>query len=201
MPIFIFLFLLIFSLVYFAIRKKAKQTAEAPGFAAVRFSDNMISEGGYDVLVKELYTKVRGVTFYDRQSIIRTKCRAGDVLWLVREPDNPKDINAIQVRRVLTNGQTYRLEEQLGYLSWELAQEIAPLLDAGMKGVAEITQITEHEACETEGVNLEVFISKHASEQPSPIATSNHGTRKARSPRTKKAKTPAGTSDSNRVVT
>jgi hypothetical protein len=50
---------------------------------------------------------------------------------LVREPNNPVDSNAMQVRRIVY-GDTqdkYRLGEQIGYVSRELAEDLAPKMD------------------------------------------------------------------------
>lgn len=56
--------------------------------------------------VRSIHTKIRGVTKENpdganRQQIIEQYCRRGDALFLVREPNNPFDPNAIQVRRIL----------------------------------------------------------------------------------------------------
>jgi len=50
-----------------------------------------------------------------RQAIIR-RCRVGELLTLVHEPDHPSDVNAIRVLRL--NG------EQLGYLEPAFAGEV-----------------------------------------------------------------------------
>jgi single-stranded-DNA-specific exonuclease len=63
---------------------------------------------------------VVGVTFDNRQSILR-QLSAGETLWLVREPDNAYDRNAIQVQR--ENG------EAIGFLARGLAASLAPYLD------------------------------------------------------------------------
>jgi hypothetical protein len=86
--------------------------------------------------VRSIHTKIRGVTKGNpdggnRQQIIKQWCRSGDALFLVREPNNPVDSNAMQVRRIVY-GDTqdkYRLGEQIGYVSRELAEDLAPKMD------------------------------------------------------------------------
>ncbi len=56
--------------------------------------------------VRTIHSKIRGVTKRntdrsDRQRIIRQWCHAGDALCFVREPNNPVDRNAIEIRRVV----------------------------------------------------------------------------------------------------
>ncbi len=68
--------------------------------------------------IKSFSTKVVGVTYpnpdgSDRQKIIR-KCRPGEALALVHEPNNRHDENAMAVRRFKMFG---KLGAQLGYLS------------------------------------------------------------------------------------
>jgi single-stranded-DNA-specific exonuclease len=66
-------------------------------------------------------TKVVGVTFGGRQSVIR-QMQAGEPLILRREHDNAYDRNAIRVERA--NG------VQVGYISKELAAELAKQIDS-----------------------------------------------------------------------
>jgi hypothetical protein len=115
--------------------------------------------------VRSLRTKIRGVTKTNpdganRQGIIRKWCRSGDALYLVREPNNPVDSNAIQVRRIVCADLTDRnvkLGEQLGYLSRELAEEIAPSMDEqGFVLMAKILNVTGAEYGYSLGVNIEV---------------------------------------------
>jgi single-stranded-DNA-specific exonuclease len=63
---------------------------------------------------------VVGVTFDNRQSILR-QLSEGECLWLVRQPDNAYDRNAIQVQR--ENG------DAIGFLARGLASSLAPYLD------------------------------------------------------------------------
>ena len=85
-----------------------------------------------------------------RQNTI-ARCKAGEPILLVREPDNRYDGNAVALYR--ENG------EQIGYLPREWAEEMAPRLDRGSPVTATITAI---EPFETEqgkellGVRLEL---------------------------------------------
>jgi hypothetical protein len=63
---------------------------------------------------------VVGVTFDNRQSILR-QLSEGETLWLVHEPDNVYDRNAIQVQR--SDG------DVIGFLARGLAASLAPYLD------------------------------------------------------------------------
>jgi hypothetical protein len=112
--------------------------------------------------VRSIRTKIRGVSKknYDgssRQDIIDRLCREGDALYLVREANNPVDRNAVQVRRVVcVEPDKPRMGEQLGYLSRELAADLAPLLDGGVVMIARILNVTGTEAGYTEGVNIQI---------------------------------------------
>lgn len=78
-------------------------------------------------------TKVVGVTFENRQSVLST-LEAGVELSLVREPNNEYDSNAISVR--LQNG------IQLGFLNRHLARRIAPVMDEGVEYDAAVSSVT-----------------------------------------------------------
>jgi single-stranded-DNA-specific exonuclease len=80
----------------------------------------------------DFYTKVVGVSFEGRQNLI-AGLAPGDPLELVREPDNAFDPNALAVRYG-------RL--QLGYLRREIAQRLAPNVDAGDRYSISIGSIT-----------------------------------------------------------
>lgn len=68
------------------------------------------------------HTKVVGVTFNDRQRFI-PGLRTGEELQLRRERWNQYDSNAIAVYD--------RRGNQLGYISKDLARELAPRIDGG----------------------------------------------------------------------
>ena len=80
----------------------------------------------------DFYTKVVGVSFEGRQSVLGGLA-PGDPLELVREADNAYDPNALAVRYG-------RL--QLGYLRREIAQRLAPNVDAGDRYSVSIGSIT-----------------------------------------------------------
>lgn len=79
------------------------------------------------------YTKVRGVTFGDRQHVLKKLARRGlaDIsARFQREPENPADASAVRVILVHEpSGRTYHI----GYLSRERADRVAPLIDAGLR--------------------------------------------------------------------
>lgn len=84
------------------------------------------------------HTKIRGVKHQnedgtDRQEIL-SRCSEGETLYLYRDPDNPQDKNAVEVRR--SNG------EKLGYLSRSMAEDIAPKIDNGTEVRAQIKNLT-----------------------------------------------------------
>lgn len=113
--------------------------------------------------VRSIRTKIRGVTKENpdganRQGIIKQWCQSGDALYLVREPNNPVDCNAIQVRRVVCSDvpDKPRLGEQLGYLSRDLAAELAPRMDEGLVLMARIVGVTGGEDGCSLGVNIQV---------------------------------------------
>jgi hypothetical protein len=71
-------------------------------------------------------TKVAGVTFDGRQSVI-AHLSIGENILLKREPTNPYDTKAIRVE--CQNGQ------QIGYLNRHLAATFAPFFDAHRQAV------------------------------------------------------------------
>ncbi|MDR7422601.1 MAG: single-stranded-DNA-specific exonuclease RecJ [Armatimonadota bacterium] len=79
------------------------------------------------------HTKVVGVTFADRQAVL-AEVRPGERLRLVRDPANPADPHAIQVRRA--DGR------QLGFLRAPLAARLAPAMDAGARYAVTATALT-----------------------------------------------------------
>jgi hypothetical protein len=86
----------------------------------------------------DFHSQVVGVTRHnhdgsDRQEIARS-CSGGERLTLRREPDNPQDANAVAVFR--GNG------DQVGYLSARVAEQVAPLLDAGTPVTAVVSEVT-----------------------------------------------------------
>jgi hypothetical protein len=114
--------------------------------------------------VRSIHTKIRGVTKENpdgtnRQQIINQYCRRGDALFLVREPNNPVDPNAIQVRRIVygVTEDKHRLGEQIGYVSRELAEDLAPKMDhEGFVLMAWIMNVAGGEDNKSLGVNIQI---------------------------------------------
>ncbi len=71
-------------------------------------------------LTQSIQTRVVGVTYENRQTVV-ARLEVGEEVYLVREPSNAFDSNAIKVIR--QNGM------QVGYLSRELATTLATRLD------------------------------------------------------------------------
>lgn len=67
-----------------------------------------------------------------RQDII-AKCRLGEPIILIRDPDNPADPDAVALFR--------KTGESIGFLTRYDAEEIAPLMDKGWPMSAEIIAI------------------------------------------------------------
>lgn len=93
----------------------------------------------------EFYTKVVGVSFDGRQRIIR-QTKVGETLSLVREPNNPYDRNAIMVLN--SSG------SQLGYISKDVASNLAYNMDSGARYIATVTNVTGTNPGDVMGVNI-----------------------------------------------
>lgn len=78
------------------------------------------------------YTKIVGVSFEGRQNSI-AGLQEGYALDLVRQPDNPKDTNAIAARYGAV---------QLGFLRAQIAKQLAPIVDDGALYRARIASLT-----------------------------------------------------------
>uniref|UniRef100_A0A6M3KNJ9 Putative HIRAN domain containing protein n=1 Tax=viral metagenome TaxID=1070528 RepID=A0A6M3KNJ9_9ZZZZ len=74
--------------------------------------------------MEELVTKLAGVTFGNRQKLIKTFMELGNVvpseIILKREPDNKFDPNAINVMI---------RDQSVGYIPKDIAIDLAPLMD------------------------------------------------------------------------
>ena len=81
----------------------------------------------------KIYTKIRGVTYDNRQAFIK-ELSAGDLLFLKRETDNPYDENAI----AFFNERGYKL----GYISKNIARWVAPMIDDNIIISAMVQNIT-----------------------------------------------------------
>lgn len=82
---------------------------------------------------KNLYTKVVGVTYNNRQYIIKNHLQINQKLDLIREVNNKYDKNAVAV---------YAGKEQIGYIKKELAKDLASLIDSGKKLECRVKKIT-----------------------------------------------------------
>lgn len=128
---------------------------------SLRLTD--IEEPERSQIVSRCYAKIHGVAFTNpdgghRENIIAARCRAGDLLYLVRELHNSHDKDAIQIRRVEFDGKHARVAEQLGYISRELAVTLAPEIDSGTMFLARIAEITGPlERGHNVGVNIEIL--------------------------------------------
>lgn len=123
------------------------QAEEAPIFRTfMQKGDNYLESSAWLGLADrpQFYTKLRGVSFDERQTLITT-LKEGAQLALLREPNNPADGNAVAC--LTENG------EKLGYLSRQIAAQIAPLMDLGITYHAELTQITGEDG-QHHGVNV-----------------------------------------------
>jgi single-stranded-DNA-specific exonuclease len=96
------------------------------------------------------HTKLAGVSFEGRQDVI-AGLRAGAVLDLRREPENPYDSNAIAV---------HYGNLQLGFFNKRLAAHIAPLVDAGARYRARVASLTGGTEAKHRGVN--VFVERES---------------------------------------
>jgi single-stranded-DNA-specific exonuclease len=94
----------------------------------------------------EFNTKIVGVTFEGRQSVI-AGLAAGDRIELQRRPENPFDANAIAV--------CYG-DLQLGFLRREIALRIAPKIDSGVRYTAVVTDVTGGGEGKSVGTNIRV---------------------------------------------
>lgn len=93
-----------------------------------------------------LYTKLRGVSY--TQPIIKD-LSAGEELYLVRDCNNKYDANCISA-----NSATGKV----GYISRELAETLAPLMDSGTTLRCFVTAITGGNNDHYLGLNIEIFI-------------------------------------------
>ena len=92
-----------------------------------------------------IYTKIRGISKHQDET---KKCKAGDPLFAFREPNNEFDENAIAIMSVRM--------KKLGYLSADLAEDIAPLMDDGVGLEFTIEEITGGEDGKAIGCNITI---------------------------------------------
>ena len=110
----------------------------------------------------QFYSKLAGVTIdnkdgRNRQTIIKTLLNENDLLTLVREPNNKADPNAIAVyfETQFGNDPWGDRRYQVGYLTSEVAAELAPLIDRKEPIICSVSEVTGGtEDKETLGVNI-----------------------------------------------
>ncbi len=104
-----------------------------------------------------MFTKVVGVTHKNRDGTSRQRIlekmrredREGEAVYLIHEPDNPFDENAVKVEN--SDG------KQLGYLNSELAEDLVERMENGEVFKAVISEFTGgDELRENIGCNLEI---------------------------------------------
>ena len=81
----------------------------------------------------DFYSKIAGVTFDNRQRYI-PGLRAGQELEYRRDRYNPYDSNAVGLYDAYGN--------QIGFLSKEVASQVAPKMDAGKRYRITVSQVT-----------------------------------------------------------
>lgn len=96
-------------------------------------------------------TKVVGVTMENRQELIARHVQEGTEMLLVREPTNQYDKNAIKV--IVKDNNI-----QIGYLSREVAEKFAPMLDKGRKVNSVVCMAVTGGGDLSYGVNIEIDI-------------------------------------------
>jgi hypothetical protein len=112
--------------------------------------------------MKKFFSKIAGVSKENddgtsRQAAIKKFCKPGTTLQLIREPKNKYDKNAIGV---WVHGKTFLFGEheyQTGYISAEVAVELAPLIDSGKVVTAQVGSVSGGTADHpTYGLNIEI---------------------------------------------
>ena len=98
---------------------------------------------------KPITIKLAGVTYDDCQVNIRNwGCPDIGTYAVIREPDNQHDPNAVRVS-------LFGIYE-MGYLPREVAQNIAPLMDAGRTFLAEFVCRNEYPPFDNVGLTVRV---------------------------------------------
>ena len=111
--------------------------------------------------MKTIKTKVVGVTQEnddgsDRQRIIGKYVEPEDTLLLEREPDNQYDRNAIAIHAAPV--ETLDHDDKIGYISSDLAANLAPLMDSGHRITCVVLDKTGGGGGKSYGVNIELTI-------------------------------------------
>lgn len=115
--------------------------------STIAYEKRKSSYNNLNVNQKSIYTKIVGVTYNDRQKAI-SKLQIGDELYLIRQPNNPYDNNAILC---VHNGY------ELGYISKSLAVDLAPQIDNGKHVFAIVKDVTGGDGL-SYGCNIQIFI-------------------------------------------
>ena len=91
------------------------------------------------------HSKVVGVSFEGRQKYVR-QTQVNEQLTLQRDYNNPYDRNAIKVINASGN--------QIGFISKELAENMARSIDMGIRYTVTVSSITGTNPGDTMGVNI-----------------------------------------------
>lgn len=100
-------------------------------------------------IIDYFYIKAVGVTYGDRQNVIKTLC-VGDALRFVPEENNPYDKNAIMI--VTESGKC------IGYVSRDYNREIFQNIKNGVIYKLTVSNITGAEYGQNLGVNIKVYV-------------------------------------------
>jgi hypothetical protein len=92
---------------------------------------------------------VAGVTYQGRADLIDQYLRPEQAVFLLREPTNSYDRNAVEIRTVHN--------VQIGYVPREYAAEMAGMLDAGFRQIAYCTKILEGKRAPIPVVQLALY--------------------------------------------
>lgn len=113
---------------------------------------NDINSEAKNKIEGEIYTKLVGVTQNNDEGVsiqsVLPQINEGALLELKREPDNPFDENAI---KVLWNN------NRIGYISKDIAANLAPVMDRGSKALGRVEGITGGDE-NTYGCNISISV-------------------------------------------
>ncbi|MBQ1840159.1 MAG: DEAD/DEAH box helicase, partial [Atopobiaceae bacterium] len=143
--------LMVRDIIYRDDTKESAGKSEATNIADSLFerAEQILSRDAYAGIgeASRFVTKVVGVTFEGRQAVV-SALAAGDELVVVRDVDNPKDVNAIALRTL--SG------AQVGFLRRQIARELAPRIDGGVRYFAHVSAVTGGTEGRSYGANIEV---------------------------------------------
>ena len=93
--------------------------------------------------------RLSGVSYGDaQQNIKKWGCRDIGTYALVREPDNPHDTNAVSVALF---GHFF-----MGYIPKDVAAQLAPLMDAERRFIAEFVGVNKHPYHDVVGFTVKI---------------------------------------------